>query len=158
MNLAILFGGKSSEHEVSLVSASSVARNVDQSKFTLVPIGIAKNGKWYLQSDEELARVKADPKAAFKITEDPANLVSVIPGGKTDALVAGGKPLKIDAVFAVVHGTFCEDGVLQGLLDAAELPYVGCGTMASALTMDKEMTNALKYFKYYLKMTLLEIT
>ena len=143
MNLAILFGGKSSEHEVSLVSASSVARNIDQKKFKIIPIGITKSGKWYLQSDEELARIQSDPNAAFKISEEPQNLVSVIPGGKSQALLVDGKPLTVDAVFAVVHGTFCEDGVLQGLLDAAELPYVGCGTMASALTMDKEMTKKI---------------
>ncbi len=143
MNLAILFGGKSSEHEVSLVSASSVARNVDQSKFTLVPIGIAKNGKWYLQSQEELERVQKNADATFKIAEDPAKLVSVIPGGERGALCVGGKAIEIDAVFAVVHGTFCEDGVMQGLFASAGLPYVGCGVMSSALTMDKEMTKKI---------------
>ncbi len=143
MNLAILFGGKSSEHEVSLVSAASVARNIDSSKYKLIPIGISKNGKWFLQSDEELKRVQNDPAAAFKITEDDANLVSVIPGGKKAAFSAGGKALEVDAVFGVVHGTFCEDGVMQGLLAAAEVPYVGCGVMASALTMDKEMTKEI---------------
>ena len=143
MNLAILFGGKSSEHEVSLVSASSVARNIDGSKFKVIPIGIAKNGKWFLQSDEELERVQKNADATFKITEDPAKLVSVIPGGERGALCVAGKALEIDAVFAVVHGTFCEDGVMQGLFASAGLPYVGCGVMASALTMDKEMTKKI---------------
>ena len=106
MNLAILFGGKSSEHEVSLVSASSVARNLDSSKYNVIPIGIAKSGKWFLQSEQELARVRADQKAAFKITEDPAKIVSVIPGGKKDAFLVDGKSLQVDAVFGVVHGTF----------------------------------------------------
>ena len=143
MNLAILFGGKSSEHEVSLVSASSVARNIDGSKFKVIPIGIAKNGKWYLQNDEELERVQKNADATFKITEDPAKLVSVIPGGERGSLCVGGKALEIDAVFAVVHGTFCEDGVMQGLFASAGLPYVGCGVMSSALTMDKEMTKKI---------------
>ena len=143
MNLAILFGGKSSEHEVSLVSASSVARNLDSSKYNVIPIGIAKSGKWFLQSDQELARVRADQKAAFKITEDPAKIVSVIPGGKKDAFLVDGKSLQVDAVFGVVHGTFCEDGVMQGLLEAAEVPYVGCGVMASGITMDKEKTKVI---------------
>lgn len=155
MNLAILFGGKSSEHEVSLVSASSVVRNLDSSKYKIIPIGIAKDGKWYLQSEEELARVQKDSKASFKITEDAANLVNVIPGGAKDALTVQGKSLKADAVFGVVHGTFCEDGVMQGLLAAAGLPYVGCGVMASAITMDKEKTkvvwndNGLPIVPYY---------
>ncbi len=143
MNLAILFGGKSSEHEVSLVSASSVARNLDSAKYKIIPIGIAKSGKWYLQSDEELARVQKDASAAFKIEEDSAKIVNIIPGGAKDAFLAGGKSLKVDAVFAVVHGTFCEDGVLQGLLEAAEVPYVGCGVMSSGITMDKEKTKVL---------------
>ncbi|MBO7122257.1 MAG: D-alanine--D-alanine ligase [Treponema sp.] len=155
MNLAILFGGKSSEHEVSLVSASSVARNLDPSKYKVIPIGISKSGKWFLQSEEELARVQNDPKAAFTINEDPSKIVSVIPGGKKDAFLVEGKSLQIDAVFGVVHGTFCEDGVMQGLLEAAEVPYVGCGVMASGLTMDKEKTkvvwkdNGLPIVPYY---------
>lgn len=155
MNLAILFGGKSSEHEVSLVSASSVARNLDPSKYKVIPIGISKSGKWFLQSDEELARVQNDPKAAFTINEDPSKIVSVIPGGKNDAFLVEGKSLQVDAVFGVVHGTFCEDGVMQGLLEAAEVPYVGCGVMASGLTMDKEKTkvvwndNGLPVVPYY---------
>lgn len=155
MNLAILFGGKSSEHEVSLVSASSVARNLDPSKYKVIPIGISKSGKWFLQSDEELARVQNDPKAAFTINEDPSKIVSVIPGGKNDAFLVGGRSLHVDAVFGVVHGTFCEDGVMQGLLEAAEVPYVGCGVMASGLTMDKEKTkvvwndNGLPVVPYY---------
>ncbi len=143
MNIAILFGGKSSEHEVSLVSASSVARNIDGQKFKLIPIGISKSGKWFLQSQEELERVQKDQKAAFKIDKNPDKLVNVVPGGKKNAFTVQGKALEVDAVFPVVHGTFCEDGVLQGLLDAAEVPYVGCGTMASALSMDKEMTKKI---------------
>lgn len=143
MNLAVLFGGKSSEHEVSLVSASSVARNLDSSKYKIIPIGIAKSGKWYLQSDEELARVQNDANASFKIEEDSSKIVNIIPGGAKDAFLAAGKSLEVDAVFAVVHGTFCEDGVLQGLLEAAEVPYVGCGVMSSGITMDKEKTKIL---------------
>lgn len=143
MNLAVLFGGKSSEHEVSLVSASSVVRNLDSSKYKIIPIGIAKSGKWYLQSDEELARVQKDASASFKIEEDSSKIVNIIPGGAKDAFFVAGKSLEVDAAFAVVHGTFCEDGVLQGLLEAAEVPYVGCGVMSSGITMDKEKTKIL---------------
>lgn len=140
MNIAILFGGKSGEHEVSLISASSVVRNIDSKKFKIVPIGISKNGVWFLQSDEELERVRSDEKNSFDIIEDEKNLVSVIPGRGKNSFCVGGKPLEIDAVFPCVHGTNCEDGILQGLLEAANIPYVGCSVAASALTMDKERT------------------
>lgn len=140
MNIAILFGGKSGEHEVSLISASSVVRNIDSKKFKIVPIGISKNGVWFLQSDEELERVRSDEKNSFDIIEDEKKLVSVIPGRGKNSFCVGGKPLEIDAVFPCVHGTNCEDGILQGLLEAANIPYVGCSVAASALTMDKERT------------------
>ena len=140
MNIAILFGGKSGEHEVSLISASSVVRNIDSKKFKIVPIGISKSGVWFLQSDEELERVRSDEKNSFNIIEDEKNLVSVIPGRGKNSFCVGGKPLEIDAVFPCVHGTNCEDGILQGLLEVANIPYVGCSVAASALTMDKEWT------------------
>ena len=140
MNIAILFGGKSGEHEVSLISASSVVRNIDSKKFKIVPIGISKSGVWFLQSDEELERVRSDEKNSFNITEDEKNLVSVIPGRGKNSFCVGGKSLEIDADFPCVHGTNCEDGILQGLLEAANIPYVGCSVAASALTMDKEKT------------------
>lgn len=140
MNIAILFGGKSGEHEVSLISASSVVRNIDSKKFKIVPIGISKSGVWFLQSDEELERVRSDEKNSFNIIEDEKNLVSVIPGRGKNSFCVGDKPLEIDAVFPCVHGTNCEDGILQGLLEAANIPYVGCSVAASALTMDKEKT------------------
>lgn len=140
MNIALLFGGKSGEHEVSLLSASSVARNIDSKKFTIVPIGISKKGIWFLQSDEEVERVRSDEANSFNIIEDEKNLVSVIPGRGKTAFCVGGTPLEIDAVFPCVHGTNCEDGILQGLLEAAAVPYVGCSVAASALTMDKERT------------------
>lgn len=140
MNIAILFGGKSGEHEVSLISASSVVRNIDSKKFKIVPIGISKSGVWFLQSNEELERVRSDEKNSFNIIEDEKNIVSVIPGRGKNSFCASGKPLEIDAVFPCVHGTNCEDGILQGLLEAANIPYVGCSVAASALTMDKERT------------------
>lgn len=143
MNLALIYGGKSSEHEVSLVSASSVARHIDYNKFKVVPIAITKEGKWYLQPESELNRIKNDPEASFKIIEDDSCLVSILPSQKKDAFTVQGKSLGIDAVFAVIHGTYCEDGTIQGLFEMAEVPYVGCGVMASAVTMDKEKTKAV---------------
>ncbi len=143
MNVAILFGGKSSEHEVSLVSASSVARNIDEKKHSIIPIGITKEGRWFLQTKEELERVKKDGQASFKVCQDESMAVNILPGKGKDSLTAGGISLNVDAVFAVVHGTFCEDGVIQGLLEACGLPYVGCGVMTSSITMDKEKTKQI---------------
>lgn len=137
-NIAVLFGGKSGEHEVSLVSASSVARNIDSAKFNVLPIGITKSGMWFLQDEDELNRIRSDENASFKIQEK--NPVTIVPAAGRNSLLLNGSSLEVDVVFPVVHGTNCEDGVLQGLLEACLLPYVGCGVMASALTMDKEKT------------------
>ncbi len=143
MNVAVLFGGKSSEHEVSLVSAASVARNLDKTKYKITLIGITKDGRWFLQDEDELNRICNDEKAAFKITEAKENQVSILPFGKEAAFSVNGKPLNIEMVFPVVHGTYCEDGKLQGLLECADVPYVGCGVMSSAVSMDKEKTKQI---------------
>lgn len=140
MNIALLFGGKSGEHEVSLLSASYVAREIDSKKFKVMPIGISKKGVWFLQSDEELNRVRSDEKNSFNIIEDEKNLVSVIPGYGKNSFSVERKSLEINVVFPCLHGTNCEDGILQGLLESAGVPYVGCSVAASAITMDKEKT------------------
>ena len=103
INVAVLFGGRSGEHEISVRSAESVKRALDPAKYSVIEIFITKEGKW-------------EPKA---IVPEP-----------------GGNP-GIDVVFPVLHGTFGEDGTVQGLLEMAELPYVGAGVLASALSMDK---------------------
>ena len=147
MNIAILYGGKTGEHEVSMVSASSVARNIDATKHNINLISITKEGLWYLQPVSELEKVQNDSKAILsdKPTE---NQIVVIPGagvksglckiskGKTEALPT-------DVVFPVLHGTYGEDGLVQGLLEMAELPYCGCDVMSSALSMDKEKTKQI---------------
>ena len=143
MNIGILFGGKSGEHEVSLVSAASVARHIDTEKHTVTLIGITKDNRWYLQPATEFERIKNDDKAVFQIVKDEANLVSVVSGGKKDAFTAGGKSLGIDIIIPALHGTYCEDGILQGLLEMADVPYVGCGVMSGSLSMDKEMTKEI---------------
>ncbi|MGP1587330.1 MAG: D-alanine--D-alanine ligase family protein [Treponemataceae bacterium] len=149
MNITILFGGKSGEHEVSVVSASYVARNIDTKKHTVNLIGIAKDGKWYYQDLAEFQRVKNDPESSFQIKTDYP--VFIIPGGgKNQALQvkthSAFESIHTDIVFPVLHGSYGEDGTIQGLLEMAELPYVGCGTMASALTMDKEKTKQIWEF------------
>lgn len=147
MNVTILFGGKTGEHEVSLVSASSVAKHINDKKHNINLVAITKDGLWYLQDKTELARLKAEPKASLeaKTTE---NQVIVVPGkGKNGglSLVNNGKVIALptDVVFPVLHGTYGEDGLVQGLLEMAELPYCGCDVMSSALSMDKEKTKQI---------------
>ena len=143
MTIAVVYGGRSGEHEVSLVSGTSVARSIDAGRHSVVLIGITKDGRWFLQSEMELERIRKDPKATLKVRENPDMAVSVVPGGGTDAFQAGGKTVRIDVIFPVLHGTYSEDGTIQGLFEMADIPYVGCGVMASAITMDKEKTKQL---------------
>ncbi|MCR5612858.1 D-alanine--D-alanine ligase family protein [Treponema sp.] len=141
--VAIIYGGKSSEHEVSLVSASGVVRNINREKYNVELIGIATNGKWYKAPESELERIISDETATLKVYEEQKNLVTVVPAGGVNCFECNSKLIKADVVFPVVHGQFCEDGTLQGLLDICDIPYVGCGCMASGVTMDKEKTKAV---------------
>lgn len=144
MNIALLFGGKSGEHEVSLVSATSIAKTIDTKKHSVILVGIDKNGSWYLQADAMLERVRTDSQAQLSVQADESRRVSVIPGGgAAGALYVAGKAIRADLVFPVLHGTYGEDGTVQGLLEMAGLPYVGGGVMASAIAMDKEKTKIL---------------
>lgn len=134
--LVVLFGGRSAEHEVSVTSARGVMREADAERFEVVPVGITKRGAW-LSAEEtraRLARVEAGERrdlgddeggGAFAYPEVLATLRSA------------------DAVFPIVHGTFGEDGTMQGLLEMADLPYVGPGVAASAVGMDKELMRAV---------------
>ena len=137
-----MYGGKSGEHEISLVSAAAVARNID-SKNEIILIAITKSGKWFLQDKNELVRIKNDEAARFEIAENASNEVFVVPGGGTErTFKVGNDFIGVDIVFPVLHGTFGEDGTIQGLFEMVDVPYVGCHTLASALTMDKEKTKA----------------
>ena len=143
MTIAVIYGGRSGEHEVSLVSAAAVARNIDSTRHTVRLIGITKDGRWFAQDDAELQRIRSDESAALTITESEQTEVSVTPGGGTHALRTHSGSLNVDVVFPVLHGTYGEDGTIQGLLEMAGLPYVGCGVMASSITMDKEKTKQI---------------
>lgn len=142
MNIALIYGGRSGEHEISLVSAASIARGIDK-KNTVTLIGITKDGRWFLQNNAEYERICKDKKASFKIEEAEENKIFVVPGGKNNAFCTKNGSLNIDVVFPALHGTYGEDGTIQGLLDMADIPYVGCSTMASAVTMDKEKTKQI---------------
>lgn len=142
MNIAIIYGGRSGEHEVSLISAAAIARGVEKTN-NIVLIGISKNGKWYLQDNSELERINKDSSSSLKIEEKEENLISIIPGNGKNAFTVNGKPLEIDVVFPALHGTYGEDGTIQGLFEMADIPYVGCTHISSAITMDKEKTKMI---------------
>jgi D-alanine-D-alanine ligase len=133
LRVGVLFGGRSGEHEVSLVSAAAIIDGLDPEKYDVVPIGITKEGRW-LSSNETLALLRAgrtDSSAEMIVVPDPAaqGLVALGSGNAAGA--------KLDVVFPVLHGTFGEDGAVQGLLELAGIPYVGAGVLGSALGMDK---------------------
>jgi D-alanine-D-alanine ligase len=130
----VLYGGRSSEHEVSLVSAASVARMID-SRWQPLLAGIDKEGRWYLQPEEELLRVKTETGSPLRIIKNSEAILSVIPG---QGIAHNGKLLAVDVVFPVLHGAFGEDGLVQGLLETARLAYAGSGVPGSSLCMDKD--------------------
>jgi D-alanine-D-alanine ligase len=136
IRVGVVFGGRSSEHEVSLVSATSVIQALDKDKYEVIPVGITKQGKW-LSSSQTLALLKSG-KGLDRVPErvllpDPTQkgLVEF----RSDGLSTTNEPL--DVVFPVLHGPYGEDGTIQGLLDLANVPYVGAGVLGSALGMDK---------------------
>ena len=143
-NICILYGGKSGEHEVSIRSATSVILKLDKEKYNLILIGISKDGKWYLQKG---ADKKVLSGGELSIIEDESALVSILP---SDGLYVKTEKIRADFVFPVLHGTFGEDGTVQGLLEIAELPYAGADVLGSSAGMDKEiikkiwMTEGLK--------------
>src|SRR5436309_7922650 len=142
IRIGLIFGGRSGEHEVSLASAESVMANLDRDKYEIVPIGITKEGSWLLGTEPRTLRL-AEPNdihdvsettRAVTLTGDP-RLRRLIPVENGEEL---GNQGAIDVIFPVLHGTYGEDGALQGLLEMANVPYVGCGVLGSALGMDKE--------------------
>jgi D-alanine-D-alanine ligase len=140
LRVAVLYGGRSGEHEVSLQSAASVINYLDRDRFEIVPVAIDKQGRWLLNDISLLEGKKSLP--VFK--DAPSVLLPPNPAGPEggSALIRlgqSGEARGIDVVFPVLHGPLCEDGTIQGLLELADLPYVGCGVLASAIAMDKEM-------------------
>lgn len=138
MNICVLYGGRSGEHEVSLRSAASVVKHLDSRKFSLVLIGIDKTGRWHLQD-----RVRSAPlpgQGDILSIAESSKRVCVVPG---DGIHVDGRKLDIHCVFPVMHGAHAEDGTLQGLLEIAHLPYVGAGVLGSSASMDKETAKRL---------------
>ena len=165
LRVGILFGGRSGEHEVSLLSAASVFKAIDPNKYEVVPIGITKDGRWLTASDaERLLQGKpleierqlraGDPEttSAAAVLQNGEAVVfppephkSSMTPFQTDTPVrrASDCAINVDVIFPVLHGTFGEDGTIQGLLELADIPYVGAGVLGSAAGMDKDIMKSL---------------
>jgi D-alanine-D-alanine ligase len=169
IRVAVLYGGRSGEHEVSLVSATNVIQNLDRSLFDVVPIGIDKQGGWFL-GDDILKKTELSAPAMLRLQREnerklfaPALIgqtihefeseLSYLKTSELNNLIApaNGKNSQMgllthrmfDVIFPVIHGPLCEDGTVQGLLELADVPYVGCGVLSSAIGMDKDISKRL---------------
>lgn len=137
--LGIVFGGVSSEHDISCISAKGIIKNLDYEKYNVVLIGITKAGKWYIFNDN--VELLPDDKWLTSKSLMPA---FISPDTTVHGLVtATGKIIRLDVVFPVLHGKNGEDGTIQGLFQLAQIPFVGCDATASGVCMDKAVTNAV---------------
>lgn len=140
IRVGIVFGGQSAEHEVSILSARNVFAALDRSRFEPVLIGIDKAGRWLLQDAQKLLASADDPRRVGIDSGQPVDMAVTFaapdPRRPTDAN-------RIDVIFPVLHGTFGEDGTVQGLFEVARIPYVGAGVLGSAIGMDKDITKRL---------------
>jgi D-alanine-D-alanine ligase len=164
LRVGILFGGRSGEHEISLLSAASVLKAINKQKYDVVPIGITKDGRWLTDSHAErlLAGEKTstensgnlragDPQAtpgAVVLAKGEAVIVPPVPQAQglmpfESAASSNQKGIDVDVIFPVLHGTFGEDGTIQGLMELADIPYVGAGVLGSAAGMDKDIMKQL---------------
>ena len=142
LRVAILFGGKSAEHEISLISARNIVEAMDKKKYEIIAIGIDKQGRWYLDAGARLLRGKERSKVEFS---DAKNAAAVLPGDTPTPMVRrGGAGFgAVDVVFPILHGPFGEDGTVQGLLKLANVPFVGASVLGSAVGMDKDVMKRL---------------
>jgi D-alanine-D-alanine ligase len=139
LRIGVLFGGRSGEHEVSIASAQSVIRALDPEKYEPVPIGITKDGRW-LVGDRAQQMLPEVLKKGHRVVLPPdSSAGSLMAVGESSA----GPAPRVDVMFPVLHGTFGEDGTVQGLLELAGVPYVGAGVLGSAVGMDKDVQKRL---------------
>jgi D-alanine-D-alanine ligase len=168
IRVGVLFGGRSGEHEVSLLSAASVLHAIDKDKYEVVPIGITKDGRWLTAEHAEnllTGKLVLEPRnlragdpqntqAAAVLSRGEAVVVPPEPVHRQSGLVpfqteasplrrAADRAINVDVIFPVLHGTFGEDGTIQGLLELADIPYVGAGVLGSAAGMDKDIMKSL---------------
>jgi D-alanine-D-alanine ligase len=140
IRVGIVFGGQSTEHEISILSARNVLAALDRSKFEPVLIGIDKAGRWLLQDAQKLLASAHDPRRVEIEAGQPVNMALTLAAPDPSLPTQAGR---IDVIFPVLHGTFGEDGTLQGLLEFARIPYVGAGVLGSAIGMDKDVMKRL---------------
>ena len=156
MKLAVLFGGISSEHDISCLSAASILRNLNKDKYEIYPVGITRSGEWFYCPDCDPDRVESG--AWERMTGKVKVVLAPDRGMHGMVLLREGEieVVRLDCVFPVLHGVGGEDGTMQGLLELAGIPYVGCGVAASANTMDKALTKkvvegtGVRQARYYL--------
>ena len=136
IKVAVIFGGVSVEHEVSVISALQAISNMDKEKYDIIPVYIAKDGNMY--TGEDLLELENFRKGQSALLKKAKRVIL-----SREGLVIKKKVVPFDVAFPVVHGTNCEDGTLQGLLEVCDIPYVGCDVMSSAVGMDKSVFKAL---------------
>ncbi|KAB3532477.1 D-alanine--D-alanine ligase [Alkaliphilus serpentinus] len=148
LNVMVLFGGRSGEHEVSLMSAASILKAISKEKYNVIPVGITKDGLWRVCNNhiDEIESGEWEGIHNLLLESNKTNdCISLLPLEKFNGYVStdNNSLQKIDVVFPVLHGPYGEDGTVQGLLEIAGIPYVGAGVLASALAMDKAMIKKL---------------
>ena len=138
IRVGVVFGGRSGEHEVSLASAASVMNAMDRQKYDIVPIGITKDGRW-IASGDPLKALQSGELAGTRpaaLLGDPSRQ-GLLGLAESDRGLVATDVRPLDVVFPVLHGTYGEDGTVQGLLELANVPYVGADVLSSAVAMDK---------------------
>ena len=142
LNVAVIFGGKSSEHEVSRVSVTMVLNNIDREKYNVYMIGITKEGKWYLYEGDVSLIPTGEWETSGKTTQ-----AFIVPDAAVHGMLvlreSGTETVRLDVAYPVMHGKNGEDGSMQGLFELAQIPYIGCGVASSAICMDKALTNTV---------------
>jgi len=139
LKIAVLFGGQSSEHEISCISAVTVIQNIDRNRYDLLLIGITKEGRWVLTESVEAiqnGRWKEGTTGAVLSPDASVHGVLLLEDGRVTVE-------RVDVAFPVLHGRYGEDGTIQGILELAQIPYVGCGVLSSAISMDKLYTKII---------------
>lgn len=139
LTIGIMFGGVSSEHDISCISAKGIISNINYSKYNIVLIGITKEGRWFLYNDD--INLLPEDKWIYSKSLVPA---FISPDTSVHGIVTSkGEIIRLDAVFPVLHGKNGEDGTVQGLLQLAQIPFVGCDSTSSGVCMDKAVANAV---------------
>ena len=147
LRVAILFGGKSGEHEVSIVSALSIYKALDKTKYEVTLVGLDKTGRWLLPDQAQMLAQSDNPRLIA--LNQAKNTVSLLPFQSDTTIVSvessssKNSSTKFDVILPILHGTYGEDGTVQGLLELANIPYLGSGVLGSSLCMDKDMAKRI---------------